>query len=81
MLPMTGRTSPSSRQSKAEYSFKVVGDKVEISNKGKAITLPLSKVGYNTEFLGNQDGSKVGVIAEIGLSHQQGKSLVGKIKG
>jgi hypothetical protein len=67
---------------KAPYIFKVDGEQVEIKNtdNNKTLKVPLSEVGYNTAFIGNDKGA-TGKIAEIDLTFQQGKSLVKAIRG
>ena len=39
--------------SKTTYTFKVVGQEVEIVNNKKTLKVALSEVGYNTAFIGN----------------------------
>lgn len=70
---------------KAPYTFKVEGNGVVVNSlvkgfEGKTLSIPSADVKYSTELIGNSKGA-TGKIAVLGLSFQQGKSLVGAING
>jgi hypothetical protein len=71
---------PARTASAKAYTFTRNGDNITITNEGKSITVPLSEVKYSTEFIGNAEG-KSGKVQSIGITFQQGKSLVGQVLG